>query len=224
MAGDRAHYGPLRSVLHDGTDPVALARAGRDAWALPDLYLADLDAILGESPANGSLFRAIRDLGLTLWVDAGVRGPEDVPALLEAGVERVIVGLETVRGPEALAEIIEEAGAERVVFSLDLHQGRPMVDTLAAWGTDRAPEIASRAIDEGVVRLIHLDLARVGTGRGIAAPGALPMRGVDWTVGGGIAGIEEIRDLGRAGFHGVLVGSALHDGRITAVDLQSLKV
>jgi phosphoribosylformimino-5-aminoimidazole carboxamide ribotide isomerase len=198
-----------------------LARAGRDAWGLPDLYLADLDAILGELPANASLFRSLRDLGLTLWADAGVRGPENLSALFEAGVDRVIVGLETVRGPGALAEIIEEAGAERVVFSLDLHQGRPMIDTRAAWGTDRVAEITSRAIDEGIVRLIHLDLARVGTGRGVAALPTLPAPGVEWIVGGGIAGIEEIRELGRSGFDGVLVGSALHDGRIMAEDLKS---
>ncbi len=63
--------------------------------------------------------------------------------------------------------------------------------------------------------MIHLDLARVGTGRGVATPEPVDRaRAVEWIVGGGIAGIEEIRALGRAGFDGVLVGSALHDGRI----------
>lgn len=190
---------------------------------MPDLYLADLDAILGESPANLPLYRTLHDLGLTLWVNAGVRGPEGLPALVDAGIDRVIVGLETVRGPETLAEVVKEAGAERVVFSLDLHQGRPMIDTRAGWGTDRPGEIASRAIDLGVLRLIHLDLARVGTSRGIAVPGPLPMHEVEWIVGGGIAGIGQVQELSRAGFDGVLVGSALHDGRIGTKDLDSIR-
>jgi phosphoribosylformimino-5-aminoimidazole carboxamide ribotide isomerase len=210
--------------LHDGTDPVALARSARDVLGLTDLYMADLDSILGESPANGELFRALRDLGLTLWVDAGVRGPEDVPALVEAGVVRIIVGLETARGPGALAKIVEAAGADRVVFSLDLHRGRPMIDTRAAWGTDEAAEIAARAIDAGVRRLIQLDLARVGTGRGVLTPEIRPSGRVEWIVGGGVAGIEDVRELAGAGFDGVLVGSALHGGRITVDDLESIKM
>ena len=134
VAGDRAHYGPLRSVLHDSTDPLTLARAARDAWALPDLYLADLDAILGESAPRFELYEAITALGLDLWVDPGVRTAEDVSPLIDSGVARVIVGLETVEGPEALAAIVAKIGADRVVFSLDLIGGRAMGDTLRTWG------------------------------------------------------------------------------------------
>jgi phosphoribosylformimino-5-aminoimidazole carboxamide ribotide isomerase len=222
VAGDRDHYGPLRSVLHDGTDPIALARASRDAWSLPDLYLADLDAILGEGPPALGMFRAIADLGLNLWVDAGVRESSEAIPLIESGVSRVVVGLETVRGPGALAGVVVEVGADAVAFSLDLHRGRPMIDTRPAWGTDRPEEIATTAIECGVRALIHLDLARVGTGRGVEAPVMSPITGVEWIVGGGVAGIEDIRELGRAGFFDVLIGSALHDGRITAEDLRSI--
>jgi phosphoribosylformimino-5-aminoimidazole carboxamide ribotide isomerase len=224
VAGDRDHYGPLRSVVHPGSDPIALAGAGQDAWELPDLYLADLDAILGQSAPNRALFRAIRELGLTIWVDAGVRDAGDLAPLLDVGVDRIVVGLETVRGPEALGEIVTEAGRERVVFSLDLHQGRPMVDTRAAWGTDRAERIASMALEAGVVRLIHLDLARVGTGLGVAPfdrPAGSGQAPAEWIVGGGISGLEEIRALDRQGVGAVLVGSALHEGRLTAQDLRS---
>jgi phosphoribosylformimino-5-aminoimidazole carboxamide ribotide isomerase len=225
VAGDRAYYGPLRSILHGCPDPMALARAGREAWGLTDLYLADLDAILEESPPDLALYRALRGLGLDLWVDAGVRDADDLPELLGAGVGRVVVGLETVRGPGALAGIVDEAGADRVVFSLDLREGRPMFDTIPRWGTDDPSELALRAIASGVRRIIRLDLARVGTGRGAGEPGRITVEAggpVEWFVGGGITGLDEIRRLARAGFGGVLVGSALHDGRIGADELRTL--
>jgi hypothetical protein len=134
VAGDRAHYGPLRSVLHEGTDPVALAKAGRDAWNLPDLYIADLDAILGEAAPDIKLYHALSELGLTLWIDAGVRDASDVPRLIEAGVDRVIVGLETVRGPEALAEILAEFGPNRLSTRLeDRSSPRDHVDDHRHW-------------------------------------------------------------------------------------------
>jgi phosphoribosylformimino-5-aminoimidazole carboxamide ribotide isomerase len=222
IAGDRDHYGPLRSVLHEGTDPIALASAGRDAWSLPDLYLADLDAILGEAPPALAMFEAIADLGLNLWVDAGVRKASDAGPLIEAGVGRVVVGLETIRGPKRLAEVVAEVGAGAVAFSLDLRESRPMVDTLFHWGTDRPEEIALMAIEADARVLIHLDLARVGTARGVALTEWPSAPGVEWFVGGGIFGIEEIRELSGSNFAGVLVGSALHDGRITAEGLRSL--
>jgi HisA/HisF family protein len=222
VAGDRAHYGPLRSVLHEGTDPVALAKAGRDAWNLPDLYIADLDAILGEAAPDIKLYHALSELGLTLWIDAGVRDASDVPRLIEAGVDRVIVGLETVRGPEALAEILAEFGPNRIVFSLDLYEGRPMIDSRPGWKTDQAQEITSMIIDIGVTRVIELDLARVGKGRGARLFQGPRDRITEWFVGGGISSIQEMQSLDRAGYEGLLIGSALHQGVFTKEDLQSL--
>src|SRR5437016_8035284 len=102
VGGDRAHYRPVHSVLHDAPDPIGLARAYRDRLGLADLYLADLDAIAGSPPAS-ALFRALADLGLHLWVDAGVRGPSCLPPLIDAGVGTVVAGLETVHDPESLA-------------------------------------------------------------------------------------------------------------------------
>jgi phosphoribosylformimino-5-aminoimidazole carboxamide ribotide isomerase len=222
VAGARDHYGPLASVLHPGSDPVALAGAARLAWSLPDLYLADLDAILGEAPPDLGMFRSIVELGLDLWVDAGIRDASEARPLIEAGVARVVVGLETVRGPSSLREIVAEVGPDAVVFSLDLLQGRPMIDTRSTWGTDRPGAIAARAIEAGVRRIIYLDLARVGTGRGVERLEMAGAPGVEWFVGGGISGIEEIEGLRLAGVHGVLVGSALHDGRITSKDLRTI--
>ena len=42
------------------------------------------------------------------------------------------------------------------------------------------------------------------------------------TVGGGISRIEEVVDLRDAGAAAVLVGSAIHDGRIGARELEQL--
>ncbi len=219
VAGDRAHYGPLRSVLHAGSDPVDLARAARDVLGLGELYLADLDAIVDGSAPALPLLRALAGLGLTTWVDAGVRDAADVPRLIGAGVARVVVGLETVRGPSALAGIVAAAGADRVAFSLDLVDGRPLVDTRGEWGTDDPGALADLAVDAGVRALIRLDLARVGTGRGVGPALDRDRPGVDRIVGGGVAGPADLAALARLGYAAVLVGSALHDGRIGAGDV-----
>jgi len=217
VAGDRDHYGPLASVLHPGSDPIDLASALRDVLGLRELYLADLGAIVAGLPPDLALFRAMADLGLSAWIDPGVRGPDDIPPLIEAGVARVVVGLETLIGPAALAEIVEEAGPDRVAFSLDLRDGRPIVPTVEAWGTDDPDAIVDRALAAGVRVVIRLDLARVGTGRGPGSGRCRP--GPEWVIGGGVAGPGDLPPLARLGCSAVLIGSALHDGRIGAADL-----
>ncbi len=216
--GNRDHYAPLRSILHEGADPVELARAMRDTQHARNIYVADLDAIAGREP-NWGTFAAILGLGMFPLVDVGLRHAGDLDDRLLVLGSSVVAGLETVQGPSALAEIVARAGPGRVVFSLDLRDGRPMVPTAESWGTQDPLDLARMAWDSGVAGLILLDLARVGAGRGVGTQSILkallrerPEAKI--LVGGGISGPEEVLALARAGASGVLVGSAIHDGRI----------
>jgi phosphoribosylformimino-5-aminoimidazole carboxamide ribotide isomerase len=218
VAGERAHYAPLQSVLTTGTaDPLALAVAFREHLGLSTLYLADLDAISGAAP-HQSLIHALQERHMTLWLDAGVRDAADLEHIPANG--EVILGLETLAGPEALARCLERR--ETAIWSLDLRDGRPILATGADWGTDDPLKLAELAVSMGVNRAIVLDLARVGTGRGVAPTAALVSRlkarhpSVSWYAGGGVAGEADLEVLARAGADAVLIGSALHDGRLDA--------
>jgi phosphoribosylformimino-5-aminoimidazole carboxamide ribotide isomerase len=221
VAGDRAHYGPVRSVLHDGSDPVGLACAYRDRLGSGELYLADLDAITGQRPPDIGIYEAIRDLGIGLWIDAGIREAptfrvgEDRPGHRECVV---VLGLETLNGPDALRAVSTSLPPGRIAFSLDLRGGRPIVAEGADWRTDDPARLAESAVACGLNRIIVLDLARVGTARGVGTlrllarlHGAHP--DVELIAGGGVSGRGDLDALAAAGVSAVLIGSALHDGR-----------
>lgn len=225
VGGDRAHYQRLASVLHPTTDPVALGGAFRARLGIRQLYLADLDAIGGSTP-NRAIYAGLADAGLSCWVDAGVRDPSSLPPLLDAKVSTIVVGLETVRGPSSLAEIIASVGPERVVFSLDLRNGTPLTAEQANWCSGEPELIAEEALALGVRRLLLLDLAHVGRGRGIGTEPLLrrlimARPELEVAVGGGISTVAEARSLAEAGASAVLVASALHDGRIGRRELES---
>jgi phosphoribosylformimino-5-aminoimidazole carboxamide ribotide isomerase len=232
IAGDRDRYGLLRGTP-EGCNPLAWTRRFRDQLLAagfsspPALYVADLDAIEGQPP-HLELFCQMAAQGVSLWVDAGVRTPDDAPNLLASGVETLVVGLETVTGPESLAAIIDEAGADRVCFGLDLNGGRPMVETQDAWGTDDPLELSQRAIALGARTIMILDLSRIGTGQGAGTEGLIEAvrsaspPGLRLLAGGGVAGPEDLDLLLRSGADAALVGSALRDGRLLPADLRSL--
>ncbi len=211
VAGLREQYRPIQSVLTDGSDALQIAQAIRSHFGLSALYLADLDAILRRSP-NVGILRSLSDAGFTTMVDAGLRRCDDAAAILAAGVQQVVAGLETLAGPHELLRLLDQWGPSRVVFSVDLRDGRPLGDA-AQWQHTDPFAIAGEAIEAGCTQLIVLDIARVGTAAGVPTlPLCAEIRRaysrVTLFTGGGIRGMEDLRRLEESKIDGVLIASA----------------
>ena len=86
--GDRDRYRPVSGV--DG-DAVALAGLYRSR-GVAELYVADLDAIAGQSAQDG-IVNALIGLGLPLWLDAGVTTWQGAQEIINRGAARVVIGL-----------------------------------------------------------------------------------------------------------------------------------
>lgn len=215
--GDRAAYGPVRSVLLEGADPLALARAYRDRLGAASCYVADLDAIGGGAPKL-NLVRAIAGEGLALWVDAGIRDAVTARALLDAGARQIVVGLETLPSFDALQRIASAVGTDSLVFSLDVKGGTPVPGSPELAGREPL-ELATHAYELGIRRLLVLDLARVGADEGPPLPLAASLRthlpAARVALGGGVRDGADVERCAQAGLTHTLVGSALHAGRIT---------
>jgi phosphoribosylformimino-5-aminoimidazole carboxamide ribotide isomerase len=229
IGGKRDAYQSVQSVLSSDASPISVATGLVQRLHAREAYVADLDAIAGAEPA-WDLYRCIADTGLRLWVDAGVATVERACQLIDHQIHgqplhRVILGLESVSTPADLAEITVHVDVKRLAFSLDLFDGCPLHGS-AAWRGRSAVQTVQSAIEVGIARVIVLDLARVGRGGGTGTQRlcrqlhqAYPS--VELFAGGGISGLEQIEGLARAGCDGVLLGSALHDGRLTAKQLRA---
>nr|WP_255607455.1 HisA/HisF-related TIM barrel protein [Ancylobacter sp. Lp-2] len=199
--GDRANYRPIVSGLCAGSAPADIARALRSLAPFRTLYVADLDAIAGREPHRAELAQLAEQFE-RLWVDAG-------EARLEG--ER----LHRVLGTESMADAAGGLAALRegpTVLSLD-H------DTEGRRGPAELHERAELWPDEVIV----MTLARVG---GDAGPDYDRLRDVLGRAGarrvyaaGGVRDVEDLRRLRDIGVAGVLVASALHDGRLSAADI-----
>ncbi|MFN4258209.1 MAG: HisA/HisF-related TIM barrel protein [Gemmataceae bacterium] len=218
VGGRRQEYRPVVSKLTTSARPVDVALAFRDHFGFEELYLADLDAIAGAPPAF-SLYTDLHQLGFRLWIDAGVRDEDDAHALAAAGVEHVIAGLETLPGPETLAAIGQTLDGDQVVFSLDLRGGQPLA--APAWGARDPWHIAVWALDQGIRRLLVLDLARVGEKQGTGTEDLCSRLHRTYPdlfllAGGGVRHRDDLRRLRACGVQAALVASSLHDGQLTA--------
>lgn len=233
-AGDRSRYEPVRSALSpdSGGDPVALLRAYRRVLGAAECYIADLDAIQ-EGAIQRSVLRELAQLetGFSgpLLVDAGTHQAAGGFEVLACGASEVVVGLESLHSFADLRSIVELVGPARVLFSLDLRLGVPMLHPAMQDASGVRPDplsLAAQGVDAGVRSLLVLDVGRVGTGCGadLGLLEALRRRfGTERLLAGG--GVLARRDLNRmrdAGCDGVLVASALHSGRIGAADIAAM--
>jgi len=223
VGGRRHEYRPIVSTLTPFAQPLDVARAFRVHFGFDELYLADLDAIAGSEPSL-SVLRGLLTDGFRLWVDAGI-GPDGkhLDLLAGAGVTSLVAGLESLSGPVELSKLLARFSPTRLVFSLDLKNGKPLAGN--GWCEPDPWRIAEQVVGLGVERILVLDLAGVGGNQGLAtAELCEPLRAafprLEITTGGGIRGPEDLLRLPCV--DNVLVASALHDGRLTRADIAQL--
>ena len=229
IGGQRDAYQPVRSVLSSDASPRSVAIGLAQRLGAGEAYVADLDAIAGAEPA-WDLYQQIADTGLRLWVDAGVSTVKRARQLVRHQIDgrplhRVILGLESAPNPAALASIAGEVDVERLAFSLDLFLGRPLHGSTSWHGRSAAQSVQS-AMEVGIGHVIVLDLARVGQGGGTGTQALCDQLhrsypDVELIAGGGVNRLAQIEELSKVGCDAVLIGSALHDGRLTAKQLHA---
>jgi phosphoribosylformimino-5-aminoimidazole carboxamide ribotide isomerase len=206
VAGDRKNYQPI-----DDGNAVVLARGYFSHPQVSALYVADLDAIERRA-FNDAIVGALVALGHPVWLDAGITTVTQATHALALGVTKVVIGLETLSSFDALREICEAIGGDRVAFSLDLRNGEPIIAS-GLVEQDTPEQIAARASTAGASTVIVIDLARVGTRAGIDVALLSRIRAtvkdVELVAGGGVRGISDLADLDKAGANGALMATAL---------------
>jgi phosphoribosylformimino-5-aminoimidazole carboxamide ribotide isomerase len=233
QAGDRTRYAPVTSdLVPDRTgDPVALLRAFHSTLGVHECYVADLDAIQGGA-LQRTLLRQLAEFHTgfagALLVDAGTNRPGGALEVLSCGASEVVVGLETLQAFADLTKIVDVVGPTRLVFSLDLKLGTPILHPAmqdVAGGPDPL-SLAQQATAAGVTTLLLLDLGRVGTGCGVDLGLLETLRRrfprIRLLAGGGVLTRKDLERMRDTGCDGALIASAIHTGRVTASDLAQL--
>lgn len=237
VGGQRDRYAPLRSPLVRGSEPLDVARALAAKVGHMQLYLADLDAVGGGEPA-WDVYLSLLAPAFDLWLDAGLSSAERAVAIGELGRGpapfsrpvraselksatakkvpvpfRVIAALESLPDLQMLAAILAAVGPDRLVFGLDLREGRPISRVPAL---QKPPlDLVDAAVALGVRQLIVLDVAAVGKKEG--PPVVELCRQIhdraphlEIIAGGGVRGISDLARLRDAGCAAALVSSWLH--------------
>lgn len=183
-------------------------------WA----HVVDLDGARSGRPAQHDLLaRLSRSAPVRLQVAGGVRTRDQIAALLDAGVTRVVVGSLAVKQPQLVREFLLEFGPESITLAMDVRTdgGEPSVVTMG-WTQDSGRSLWDVAAFYPEAR--HLLLTDVGRDGMLAGPNfglleeaveRLPHLAVQ--ASGGVSSLDDLRRLHTAG---AIVGRAMWEGRI----------
>lgn len=219
----RLMHGRFDQVTRYDEDPVArltaFAAAGAK-WA----HIVDLDgAEAGRAMQHERIGDLARAVDIRIQSGGGVRSDDDIRALLEAGVRRVVIGSLAVSRPGAVAGWLAEFGPERITLAIDVKaDGDRWVPALKGW-TEAAEVDLWAALDRyppGTARhLLVTDVGRDGalTGPNIDLLGEIVRRRPDLKVqaSGGVSQLADLTAARAAGCDGAIVGRAIYEGRFT---------
>jgi phosphoribosylformimino-5-aminoimidazole carboxamide ribotide isomerase len=200
-------------------DPVDAATRWVEAGA-GTLHLIDLDgAFEGERHNADAITAVVEAVGdaVDVQVGGGIRTAADAIDLLDRGVDRVILGTAAVERPAIVGEI-DDAHPGSVIVSLDAKGGEVVVE---GWteGTGLDPaEAAARYANRGAAAILFTDVDVEGQLEGVQTDRVRSLvEAVEIPViaSGGVATIDDVLALQRAGAAAVVVGTALYEGRFT---------
>ena len=222
----RLRQGDAAATTVYDDDPVEMARHWRDEGGRA-LHIVDLDGAFSGHPVHGKVIGEIAAaLDIPVEVGGGIRTDDDIQALLDAGVARVILGTRAFAEPDALLRLTGKFGGGRIAVGIDARDGFVQVKGWVETTTTRATDLARQVARAGVAAIIYTDTATDGmlSGPNLAALAAIADAVPDCPIvaSGGISSardIAAIAALGRRNLNAAIISKALYDGRVSLKDI-----
>jgi phosphoribosylformimino-5-aminoimidazole carboxamide ribotide isomerase len=216
----RLEQGEAERATEYHSNPVRLttdfARAGAQR-----IHVVDLDGAFAGRPQQVELLARISDAaqahGAVVQAGGGLRDPEAVRDVLEAGVGFVVVGTLAVRDPAAVERLCESYPGQ-IIVAADARDG-----VVAVEGWTKASSLTARTLAEsaeawGAAAVLFTDVSRDGMQTGPAVEATVALQeglSIPVLASGGVGRLADLDACAAAGIHGVVLGRALYEGAFT---------
>lgn len=185
------------------------------------LHVVDLDGAEEGKPKNLSSIREVRSaFPGTIEVGGGIRSFEVAKALIEEGIDYVVVGTVAIDNPAEFERMLE-AFQGRIILSIDAREGKVAV---GGWKrkSNISPEDMVRANDSKPIwGYLYTVVERDGSLEGVSVEPYRRIKSLtskNLLASGGVSSLADVKKLlGVA--DGVVVGKALYEGLIPIGDI-----
>ena len=199
-------------------DPVEMALLLEEK-GFERLHIVDLDGAKSRHVVNEKVLRNITS-ATSLRVDfgGGIKTDDDIEKAFSSGAQMVTIGSVAVANPDLFGKWLREYGAERIILGADVREGRIAVN---GWMEDSGTDLMDflgKYTDMGVRKVLCTDISRDGM---LGGPSTDLYKNIlekfpdlHLIASGGIASLEDIKELDKMGIPAVVFGKAIYEGRI----------
>ena len=190
-----------QGLMHKATiysiDPATTAKHW-EAQGAELLHVVDLDGAFAGAPKNLDAIKVIRAaVKMPIEVGGGIRDMSTVRKLVEAGVDRIILGTAAIQNP-AFVEAACTVFPDRIIVGIDAKDGLVAIKGWAEVTTVKAVDLAKQMQEYGVIAIIYTDIKRDGmlSGPNVEATRLLAESlKIPVIASGGVSTIKDIQDL-----------------------------
>ena len=220
----RLYQGDYNKKEVVGQDVLKIAKNFEIAGA-EYIHLVDLEgAKKGKLINNKIIIEVAKSVNLPIEVGGGIRTYENIKYLIDIGISRVILGTVAIENLDFVKRALDKFG-DKISIGVDCKNGylcgRGWLKESKFNYIDFSKEMEKMGVDN----IILTDISRDGTLQGVNI-GMLKKLNenicMNITSSGGIAKIDDIRELKNLNIYGVIIGKALYSKHINlkeAIDL-----
>ena len=208
--------GDFQTVHQVAEDPVETAKAFQASGA-KYLHMVDLDGAKDGTRKNGSIVRAVADVGLRVELGGGIRCMKDLEEVFSMGVWRAVIGSAAVSDPDFVKEAVAAYGPERIAVGIDTKDG--YVRT-AGWVENAGLDYIEFAKSMESICVKYIIFTDIDTDGMLSGPSCQRLEALQKAVGcsvtasGGISCNDDIRLLRDMGLYAAIIGKAWYAGAI----------
>lgn len=211
--------GDPKAVKYSG-DPLQTAEEFKQArW----MHIVDLDAAFLTGTNIGTI-KKILGSGRNAEVGGGIRSIERASELLDAGAKRIVVGTRAF-DPEFMETLKKETGKRKIVVAIDSLNEKIVVK---GWKerTEKSLYEAAKGLEKYAGHYLFTPVEIEGM---LAGPELGQLKKLCETTkvpviySGGIASLQDVGDIKKAGAKGCIIGLALYEKRFTLAEALNME-
>lgn len=206
-------------------DPLEVAKTFENA-GLKRLHIVDLDGAKAAQIKNLKVLESIAS-GTKLVIDfgGGIKNIDDVCNVFNAGASIVTLGSIAVKQPEIVEEWLLEFGPDKILIGADVLDEKIKISGWLEDGGITIFDFIGKMLAIGVQYIFCTDISKDGLMEGpsveLYQKIMLQFPSINLIASGGVSKIEDVITLQNIGCHGVIIGKAIYEGKITLKELST---
>ncbi|MBY6756686.1 1-(5-phosphoribosyl)-5-[(5-phosphoribosylamino)methylideneamino]imidazole-4-carboxamide isomerase [Clostridium botulinum] len=212
----RLYQGDFKASNVVAEDPIEIALKFKENRA-EYIHIVDLDGALTGQIKNLSIISSIiKTINIPVELGGGIRNLNTIDMLIDAGIERVILGTAALNNRGLVKEAVKKYD-EKVAIGIDVKNEKVAINGWLNVSSINYIDFAKEMEKIGVRNIIFTDISKDGTLKG---PNLNQLKKLNESIScniiasGGIKDIEDLKAIKEMDIYGAIVGKAIYSGNI----------